>query len=52
MSRKQRGSHTSSPHGKGIRIDVDQLTEPELVDRNRRIVERLGVFHQLHATSG
>jgi hypothetical protein len=30
-------------------IDIDQLTEQELVDLNRRIVERLRVLQQLRA---
>jgi len=32
-----------------MRINIDQLTEPELVDLNRRIVERLRMLHQMHA---
>jgi hypothetical protein len=31
------------------RINIDQLTEAELVDLNRRIVERLRMLHQMHA---
>ena len=33
-------------------IDIDQLTEAELLDLNRRIVERLRFLHQMrtHAT--
>jgi hypothetical protein len=30
-------------------IDIDGLTEPELIDLNRRIVERLRVLQQLRA---
>ena len=30
-------------------IDIDQLTEAELLDLNRRIVERLRFLHQLRA---
>src|SRR5690242_7316199 len=30
-------------------IDIDGLTEPELIDLNRRIVERLRVMQQLRA---
>ncbi|MCP5197536.1 MAG: hypothetical protein H6974_12265 [Gammaproteobacteria bacterium] len=30
-------------------IDIDHLTEAELIDLNRRIVERLRVLHQLQA---
>ena len=30
-------------------IDIDHLTEAELIDLNRRIVERLRVLHQLRA---
>lgn len=30
-------------------IDIDQLTEAELIDLNRRIVERLRFFHQMRA---
>jgi hypothetical protein len=29
-----------------MRIDIDSLTEPELVDLNNRIVERLRFLHQ------
>ncbi len=32
-----------------MRINIDQLTEPELLELNRRIVERLRILHQLHA---
>ena len=32
-----------------MRINIDQLTEPELVDLNRQIVERLRMLHQMHA---
>lgn len=32
-----------------MRINIDQLTESELVDLNRRIVERLRMLHQMHA---
>jgi hypothetical protein len=31
------------------RVDIDHLTEPELVDLNRRVVERLRLIRQLHA---
>lgn len=30
-------------------IDIDKLTEPELVDLNRRIVERLRLLQQMRA---
>ena len=30
-------------------IDIDQLTEAELIDLNRRIVERLRFLHQMRA---
>ena len=30
-------------------IDIDQLAEPELVDLNRRIVERLRLLQQMRA---
>jgi hypothetical protein len=30
-------------------IDIDQLTEAELMDLNRRIVERLRFLHQMRA---
>ena len=30
-------------------IDIDRLTEAELVDLNHRIVERLRFLHQMHA---
>jgi hypothetical protein len=32
-----------------MRINIDQLTESELVDLNQRIVERLRILHQMHA---
>ena len=32
-----------------MRVNIDQLTEPELIDLNRRIVERLRMLHQMHA---
>jgi hypothetical protein len=32
-----------------MRIDLSQLTEAELVDLNRRIVERLRMIRQVHA---
>ena|SRR5271157_2224611 len=32
-----------------MRINIDQLTESELADLNRRIVERLRILHQMHA---
>lgn len=31
------------------RINIDHLTEAELIDLNHRIVERLRLMHQLHA---
>jgi hypothetical protein len=34
-----------------MRIDIDKLTEAELVDLNNRIVERLRFLHQMHAHS-
>ncbi len=34
-----------------MRIDIDQLTEAELVDLNRRIVERLKFLEQMRAHS-
>ena len=30
-------------------VDIDGLTEPELVDLNRRIVERLRLLQQMRA---
>jgi len=33
------------------RIDIDQLTENDLIDLNRRIVERLRFLHQMKAHS-
>ena len=30
-------------------IDIDELSEAELVDLNHRIVERLRFLHQIHA---
>jgi ribosomal protein L21E len=32
-----------------MRIDIDRLSEPELVDLNRRIVERLRLLAQMRA---
>ena len=32
-----------------MRINIDQLTESELVELNRRIVERLRMLHQMRA---
>ncbi len=32
-----------------MRIDIDQLTEAELIDLNNRIVERLRFLHQMRA---
>ncbi len=32
-----------------MKIDIDKLTEPELVDLNRRIVERLRFLNQMRA---
>jgi hypothetical protein len=32
-----------------MRIDIDRLTEAELIDLNNRIVARLRFLHQMHA---
>ena len=32
-----------------MRIDIDKLTEPELIDLNNRIVERLRFLNQMRA---
>jgi hypothetical protein len=32
-----------------MKIDIDNLTEPELLDLNRRVVERLNFLHQMRA---
>ncbi len=32
-----------------MRIDIDKLTEPELIDLNNRIVERLRLLNQMRA---
>jgi hypothetical protein len=32
-----------------MKIDIDQLTEDELVELNQKIVERLRFFHQMRA---
>jgi hypothetical protein len=32
-----------------MRVDIDKLTEPELVDLNHRIVERLRLLRQMRA---
>jgi hypothetical protein len=32
-----------------MKIDIDKLTESELIDLNRRIVERLRFLHQMRA---
>ena len=34
-----------------MKIDIDKLTEQELADLNRRIVERLRFLHQMRAHS-
>ena len=34
-----------------MRIDIDRLTEAELIDLNNRIVERLRFLHQMKAHS-
>jgi hypothetical protein len=35
--------------GANMRIDIDKLTEPELIDLNNRIVERLRFLNQMRA---
>jgi hypothetical protein len=32
-----------------MRIDIDRLTEPELIDLNHRVVARLRFLHQMRA---
>jgi hypothetical protein len=32
-----------------MKINIDHLTEPELIELNRRIVERLRMMHQMKA---
>ena len=32
-----------------VAIDIDKLTEPELIDLNRRIIERLRLLQQMRA---
>ena len=32
-----------------MRVDIDKLTEAELIDLNNRIVERLRLLHQMRA---
>jgi hypothetical protein len=32
-----------------VRTNIDQLTESELIDLNRRVVERLRMIRQMHA---
>jgi hypothetical protein len=32
-----------------MRINIDHLTESELVDLNQRVVQRLRMIHQMHA---
>jgi hypothetical protein len=32
-----------------VTIDIDQLTEPELIELNHRIVERLRLLQQMRA---
>jgi len=34
---------------KRVAIDVDRLTEPELIDLNRKIIERLRLLQQMRA---
>jgi hypothetical protein len=40
------GPHQNRRGGTKVRIDIDGLTEAELVDLNNRIVERLRFLHQ------
>jgi len=35
--------------GANMKIDIDKLTEPELIDLNNRIVERLRFLNQMRA---
>lgn len=35
-----------------MKIDIDKLTEAELIDLNNRIVERLRFLNQMRATGG
>ena len=32
-----------------MKIDIDRLTEAELIDLNHRVVERLRFLHQMHS---
>src|SRR5438445_13857232 len=41
--------HQICRNGPRMKVDINQLTEAELVDLNRRIVERLRMLHQMHA---
>jgi hypothetical protein len=34
-----------------MKIDIDKLTEAELIDLNNRVVERLRFFNQMRATA-
>jgi len=34
-----------------MKIDIDKLTEAELIDLNNRIVERLRLLNQMHRTA-
>lgn len=34
-----------------MRIDIDELTELELIDRNHRVVERLRLLAQVRGTA-
>ena len=37
------------PRARPMAIDIDHLTEAELLDLNRRVVERLRFLHQMRA---
>src|SRR5262245_43651742 len=43
------GLTVQHPMGADMKIDIDKLTEEELVDLNNRVVERLRFLHQMHA---
>lgn len=45
---RQRGEYPKS-EGKGMKIDIDKLTEAELIDLNNRIVQRLRFLQEMRS---
>src|SRR5216684_831296 len=46
QKRRELATRTCWKQGEMMRIDIDSLTEAELIDLNNRIVERLRFLHQ------